>query len=251
MRKESTPIELLMESIRNTNPRTSLRKTGGPPRRTLSECELKADLSGFFFKCSILVNRLNSNSSVESSRTRIMDDDDEERDDNDEDHKGRRKVTLDPGLLDDLLNFSDEDESSDQDEEYSKKGSLDSIFSASGSSWNLNNNKDVPPSETSPEKVARFGHQRRHSLTVCETPKRVNPDVTSSKPRKPPDLVFSTQISTVSTISTASSGSVTPTSDPTTPTFEGCQSPELPALSKSSMAQMQARLHAEFLQSVR
>ena len=33
IRKESTPVELLMESIRNSDARASLRKTGGPRRR--------------------------------------------------------------------------------------------------------------------------------------------------------------------------------------------------------------------------
>eukprot|EP00093_Oithona_nana_P001430 01430.XXX_3188_210_1 [CDS] Oithona nana genome sequencing. len=32
-RKESTPVELLMDSIRNSDARASLRKTGGPPKR--------------------------------------------------------------------------------------------------------------------------------------------------------------------------------------------------------------------------
>ena len=35
-RKESTPVELLMDSIRNSDARASLRKTGGPPKRPLS-----------------------------------------------------------------------------------------------------------------------------------------------------------------------------------------------------------------------
>ena len=34
IRKESTPVELLMESIRNSNARASLRKTGGPRKRS-------------------------------------------------------------------------------------------------------------------------------------------------------------------------------------------------------------------------
>ena len=60
-----------------------------------------------------------------------------------------------------------------------------------------------------------------------------------------------TQTSTISTASTEgqSSDSVTPTSQYSTPKFEGGRSPS-PALDESSLAQMQERLHAEFLQSV-
>ena len=184
--------------------------------------------------------RLNSNSSTtESSRTRILDDDTEE----DDIKSGtRRKVTLDPGLLDDLLNFSDEEES-ETEEQMSRQGSLDSIMS--------HESRNVPESpQESPQKTFKKGHQRRHSLTVCETPKRtINEPL---KPRKPPQLVFETQTSTISNVSTLSSstsgsGSVTPTSQPMTPKYQRSPSP---ALDQSSLAQMQARLHAEFLQSV-
>ena len=34
-RKESTPVEMLMEDIRNSAGRSSLRKTAGPPTRAL------------------------------------------------------------------------------------------------------------------------------------------------------------------------------------------------------------------------
>jgi len=211
-RKESTPVELLMDSIRNSNARASLRKTGGPPKRPL-------------------MLRLNSNSSTtESSRTRILDDENLE----DDIKSGtRRKVTLDPGLLDDLLNFSDEEESETEDQ-LSRQGSLDSIMSG------------VPESpQKSPQKSFKKGHQRRHSLTVCETPKRT---ISESKPRKPP--MFETQTSTISNVSvesSSSSGSVTPTSQHSTPKFR--QRSPSPALDESSLAQMQERLHAEFLQS--
>ena len=182
---------------------------------------------------------------MESSRTRILDDDNEN-----EDIKSgtRRKVTLDPGLLDDLLNFSDEDESEVEEEPLSRQGSLDSIMSHESRTAL----ESSPSQENSPVKTPfKKGHQRRHSLTVCETPKRlVNTIETSSKPRKPPQLVFETQTSTISNVSTedrtSSSDSVTPTSQHSTPKF---RSPS-PALDESSLAQMQERLHAEFLQSV-
>ena len=184
---------------------------------------------------------------MESSRTRILDDDN--GDDIDAIRSGnalRRKVTLDPGLLDDLLNFSDEDESEVEEEQLSRQGSLDSIMSHESRTM------ESPSKESSPEKTFKKGHQRRHSLTVCETPKRiVNNEQQSGKPRKPPQLVFETQTSTISTASTEgqSSDSVTPTSQYSTPKFEGGRSPS-PALDESSLAQMQERLHAEFLQSV-
>ena len=46
-------------------------------------------------------------------------------------------------------------------------------------------------------------------------------------------------------------GSATPTSQPGTPKFEAVEETSKPPLDPSSIAQMQARLHAEFLQSVR
>jgi hypothetical protein len=39
-RKESTPVELLMEDIRSCKAKTSLRKTAGPPTRHLCESNL-------------------------------------------------------------------------------------------------------------------------------------------------------------------------------------------------------------------
>ena len=144
---------------------------------------------------------------MESSRTRLLDDDDIDHDDDDiKANNNRRKVTLDPGLLDDLLNFSDEDE-----ELSSKQGSLDSIISQESRS----NDIGVPSNDQSPKKR---GHQRRHSLTVCETPKRtVVVQQQQQPPRKRPPM-FETQISSISTASSSSSsssGSVTPTSDHT------------------------------------
>ena len=183
---------------------------------------------------------------MESSRTRILDDDNGDIEDIRSGNALRRKVTLDPGLLDDLLNFSDEEES-EVEEEMSRQGSLDSIMSRDES-----RSMESPSKESSPAKSSfKKGHQRRHSLTVCETPKRNNEQ--PGKPRKPPQLVFETQTSTISNVSTStedqSSDSVTPTSQYSTPKFEGARSPS-PALDESSLAQMQERLHAEFLQSV-
>ena len=82
-------------------------------------------------------------------------------------YSNRRKVTLDPGLLDDLLNFSDEDESDAEETELSRQGSLDSIISQELiSKQNNNKNPEVTQETGSPSKWKK-GHQRRHSLTVC------------------------------------------------------------------------------------
>ena len=106
---------------------------------------------------------------MESSRTRILDDDNGDIEDIRSGNALRRKVTLDPGLLDDLLNFSDEEES-EVEEEMSRQGSLDSIMSRDES-----RSMESPSKESSPAKSSfKKGHQRRHSLTVCETPKRNN-----------------------------------------------------------------------------
>ncbi len=178
---------------------------------------------------------------METSRTRILDDeDDSDLDENEQDLKGqRRKVTLDPGQLDDLLNFSDEnDDECSEFDQLSRQGSIDSILSQDN-----NNGLD----KASPKKK---GHQRRHSLTVCETPDLKS--LGGTKPRKPPQIVFETQMSNISTTTLSSSGSVTPTSDPGTPKIEANDGldDESPALAEDSIAQMQARLHAEFMQSV-
>ena len=195
--------------------------------------------------------RLNSN---ESSRTRLLDSHEGQQaiQRTKENNDNRRKVTLDPGLMDDLLNFSDEeiDDQNDDLEGLSRQGSLDSIISQD---FNEKSAKDSSQN-SSPDKSHKRGHQRRHSLTVCETPvfgsfddKRVYYEPPLDQQRKKPPM-FETQISTLS--SNLSSGSVTPTSDPGTPKFEDEIEDENLTLAPDSIAQMQARLHAEFLQSV-
>lgn len=180
--------------------------------------------------------RLNSNgSNNESSRTRILDN---HEDNEDLTGQQRRKVTLDPGQLDDLLNFSDEEES-DFEQELSRQGSLDSILSQ----------ESIHPKDKESSPSKQKGHQRRHSLTVCETPTFACQNQSSVKPRKPPKLVLETQMSNMSSSTAMSSGSATPTSDPGTPKLEETEEQQCP-LASDSIAQMQARLHAEFLQSV-
>ena len=118
--------------------------------------------------------RINSNSVMESSRTRILDDQNFDETDLKLLDSNRRKVTLDPGLLDDLLNFSDEDESDAEETELSRQGSLDSIISQESiSKQNNNKNPDVSQETGSPSKWKK-GHQRRHSLTVCKVVKKIS-----------------------------------------------------------------------------
>ena len=80
-RKESTPAEMLMESIRGSSARSSLRKTKGPPVKSLRV------LLGY-----------------ETSR---CEEDEFENEENNND--ARRKVTLDPSLVKNMLNFSDDE----------------------------------------------------------------------------------------------------------------------------------------------
>ena len=111
---------------------------------------------------------------MESSRTRILDDQNFDETDLKLLDSNRRKVTLDPGLLDDLLNFSDEDESDAEETELSRQGSLDSIISQESiSKQNNNKNPDVSQETGSPSKWKK-GHQRRHSLTVCKVVKKIS-----------------------------------------------------------------------------
>ena len=98
---------------------------------------------------------------------------------------------MDPSLVSDLLNFSDE-ESEIEDNDISRQGSLDSVISVNNNDqyYNDQNNSKTngktnkkrlvldmalhgtpPPSPT----TAGKGHRRRHSLTVCETPTRSVP----------------------------------------------------------------------------
>ena len=101
-------------------------------------------------------------------------------------------------------------------------------------------------------KILRIVNYEFYIFQVCETPVRTNPNATNQKqpikPHKPP--LFETQFSNIS--SNLSSGSATPTSEPGTPTCDEEQIDEQtdPVLAETSIEQMQARLHAEFLQSV-
>lgn len=101
MRKQSTPVELLMESIRSEKTRHSLRKTSGPPIKPMGKklsWPFVQSLTGF---CSAI-------SAVETSRCKL------------EDWQAsplpnKRVIRPDPDLVSSLLNFSDDDESGDDE----------------------------------------------------------------------------------------------------------------------------------------
>ena len=88
IRKQSTPLELLMESIRSSESRSSLRKTSGPPARQ-----------------RLVVTTL------ESSRCRLS------YDSSSSPSLGKTVIQPDPDLMTSLLNFSDEDEEEEEEEE--------------------------------------------------------------------------------------------------------------------------------------
>ena len=88
IRKQSTPLELLMESIRSEESRSSLRKTSGPPARK-----------------RLMVTAL------ESSRCQLSYDWDSSP------RLGKTVIKPDADLMTSLLNFSDEDEEEEEEEE--------------------------------------------------------------------------------------------------------------------------------------
>ena len=88
IRKQSTPLELLMESIRSEESRSSLRKTSGPPARK-----------------RLMVTAL------ESSRCQLSYDRDSSP------RLGKTVIKPDADLMTSLLNFSDEDEDEEDEED--------------------------------------------------------------------------------------------------------------------------------------
>jgi len=298
-RKESTPAEMLMESIRGSSARSSLRKTKGPP-----------------------VKSLRMRLGYETSRC-----EEEEFESEENNNDARRKVTLDPSLVQNMLNFSDEEsdeeitspsysrqtsrDSTLEDDEsvsaYAKRKQIQAICQSEkksqkqcietkktinkasvnyskmaellvdenscqtqyykGSNKNIECNNDPSPEnekddksikETSPKK-----RQRRHSLTVCETPSRKKSDsdsISSSNfddPETSQNSTFAqrkmlaTQMSkmSMSATSIASASSVsnsrcsTPVESTTPDHFDDETDYDL------NTPQMHANLHSEFLQS--
>jgi len=132
MRKQSTPVELLMESIRSETVRHSLRKTSGPLIKPMAI------------------------SAVETSRCKL------------EDWQAsplpnKRMIRLEPDLVSSLLNFSDDDESGD-----------DEADNASDEEQTTDNRKNWLK-QLALDQILHgpsLIHQRRHSVSVCQTPIR-------------------------------------------------------------------------------
>ena len=105
MRKQSTPVELLMESIRSEKTRNSLRKTSGPPIKPIGSTQCQST-SKYIYSRSFFFPAI---SAVETSRCKL------------EDWQAsplpnKRMIRPDPDLMSSLLNFSEDDESGEDDE---------------------------------------------------------------------------------------------------------------------------------------
>eukprot|EP00090_Calanus_glacialis_P001559 TRINITY_DN11131_c0_g1_i2.p1 TRINITY_DN11131_c0_g1~~TRINITY_DN11131_c0_g1_i2.p1 ORF type:complete len:764 (-),score=139.71 TRINITY_DN11131_c0_g1_i2:1070-3361(-) len=145
MRKQSTPVELLMESIRSEKTRHSLRKTSGPPTKPMAV------------------------SAVETSRCKL------------EDWQAsplptKRMIRPDPDLVSSLLNFSDDDESGDDEPDISTNDDKNAIIRKN---WHK---------QLALDQILhgpRLLHQRRHSVSVCQTPIRAPAQDGFSVPQKP------------------------------------------------------------------
>jgi len=136
MRKQSTPVELLMESIRSEATRQSLRKTCGPPTKPMMAV-----------------------SAVETSRCELGEWG------GDSPLPNKRVIRPDPDLVSSLLNFSDDDESAD--DEADVVDNEDKNPDARKNSWHK---------QLALDQILhgpRLIHQRRHSVSVCQTPSRI------------------------------------------------------------------------------
>ncbi|XP_059089116.1 protein spire-like isoform X2 [Tigriopus californicus] len=252
-RRESTPVELLMESIRNSKARSSLRKTAGPkPRRKFMSVH-------------------------ESSRTFIQDDDVANgpktrfntlgsQDKPDGHHTTRKMIRVDQNDMDELLNFSGDETDIESMGGLSRQVSRDS--SVSNRDLRMMNgdkhSKDKPdvPQRNDISRVAKdlamYGKseemdQRRHSVSVCETPVKMR----TTNPRRQKlfikaDSRSSTSISSSNATTPSSSGRATPIFGAHTNESLAAPSGEETFLSPSyglNTAQMHANLQSEFLQS--
>lgn len=185
----------------------------------------------------------------------------------------KRKVTMDPRLMEKLVNFS-EDEDEDAKSGLSRQASRDSTIDAPNGQANNNNNEDT--------KSGQKKHRRRHSLTVCETPSNPNDELSletdkedelieetlkqsiyntkrSSVRRPVPKVIYTTQFSTSSTVTSTSDRSRSPS--PSSESSSASSSRSSSSVRKTSgnslkpnyvlnTSQMHANLHSEFIQSV-
>jgi len=217
MRKQSTPVELLMESIRSEQSRNSLRKTSGPAPRPL-----------------VLT-------SVESSRCRLGD-----WEVGASPQFGKKMIKPDPDLVSSLLNFSDDgdtDSGDDHDQEPDTKQPSSQCSQSSGdrrSSWRKQCALDTILHGP------RLTQQRRHSVSVCQTPTSSGPPPLPSQPQQPQKKIsVSTEpddeVSLQSTSSLCSSQRSL---------ASGLSSPDVDISSyQLNTPAMHANLHTEFIHS--
>ncbi|XP_023323232.1 protein spire homolog 1 isoform X2 [Eurytemora carolleeae] len=230
-RKQSTPVELLMESIRSDQSRTRLRKTAGPTLRPI-EC-----------------------TRLESSRCNFQDWEPSPL-------SNRRVIQPDQDLMDSLLNFSededeedDDDESDDGNEEREKK-----------KNWHTKLALDLILHGPS-----LLNQERRHSVSVCETPTRSTTSTRKlgpgkqfsldlrKKDRKPGvrkqriqvDLELNSPHSVLSSSSTSLDSNVDPGNDEEEENEENAEKisiDENPVYNINTDT-MHAKLHSEFIKS--
>jgi len=204
MRKQSTPVELLMESIRSEKTRHSLRKTSGPPSKPMAI------------------------SAVETSRTKL-----EEWQASPLPNK--RVIRPDPDLVSSLLNFSDDDESGDDEAD---------IVSNDDKNADIRKNWHKQLALDQILHGPRLMHQRRHSVSVCQTPIRA-----------PAQDGFSVQPKTAQKkisvdLDCEGDSPLSPLSSFDSPACSVLGSPDEDPSYRLNTPQMHANLHTEFIHSV-
>lgn len=203
MRKQSTPVELLMESIRSEKTRHSLRKTSGPPTKPMAV------------------------SAVETSRCKL------------EDWQAsplpnKRMIRPDPDLVSSLLNFSDDDESEDDEPDISTNDDKNAIIRKN---WHK---------QLALDQILhgpRLLHQRRHSVSVCQTPIRAPTQDGFSVPQKPTQKKISVDLDC------EGDSPLSPLSSFDSPACSVLGSPDEDPSYRLNTPQMHANLHTEFIHS--
>jgi len=148
-RKQSTPMDLLLESIRSESSRKSLRKITGPPEKR------PLVLTG-----------------LESSRCKL--DDSWQPSPN----YNRRVIQPDQELMDNLLNFSGDEDEDENDESEAPLEISSPIHSVAAATTPSNNKQHTKAKKDWHKTLAHdlviHGPtrkvQRRHSVSVCQTP---------------------------------------------------------------------------------
>lgn len=252
-RRESTPVELLMESIRNSKARSSLRKTAGPkPRRKFASVH---ESSRTFIRDDELANGPTTRYNTLGSQERP-----------DGQDTTRKMVRVDQNDMDELLNFSGDETDIESMGGLSRQVSRDSSVSNSDLRMTTGNKystdeADVPRRNDISrvaKDLAMYGKssemdQRRHSVSVCETPMKIR----TNNPRRQKlfiksDSRSSTSLSSSNTTTPSSSGRATPIFGAQTNGTLAAPLEEESFLSPSyglNTAQMHANLQSEFLQS--